>query len=56
MYSLADLIELRRSLKLRIEAEIRTGSLDMAAEAMEEMKDLDKKIEDAQWNKRVDSL
>ena len=46
-YSLADLRELRRSLKLRIEAEIRTGDLQMAAEALKELHDLEKKIEAA---------
>lgn len=55
-YSLADLRELRRSLKLRIEAEIRTGDLQMAAEAMDEMKLLDEQIEAAQWNQNVDQL
>ena len=55
-YSLADLKELRRSLKLRIEAEIRTGDLQMAAEALDEMKLLDEQIEAAQWNQKVDQL
>lgn len=55
-YSLADLRELRRSLKLRIEAEIRTGDLQMAAEAMDEMKLLDEQIEAAQWNQKIDAL
>lgn len=55
-YSLADLKELRRSLKIRIEAEIRTGDLQMAAEAMDEMKVLDEQIEAAQWNQKIDSM
>lgn len=55
-YSLADLYELRRSLKLRIEAEIRTGDLELAAEAIKEMDELNKQIEAAQWNRKVDSL
>lgn len=46
-YSLADLQELRRSLKLRIAAEIATGDLRMAAEALEEMKVLEARIADA---------
>ncbi len=55
-YSLADLRELRRSLKLRIEAEIRTGALDLAAEAIEELKNVDQQIEAIQWNQKVDQL
>ena len=44
-YSLADLHELRRSLKLRIAAEIATGDLELAREAMRELKEIDMRIE-----------
>ena len=43
-YSLADLQELRRSLKLRIAAEIATGDLEMAKEAVAELKGIDERI------------
>ena len=49
-YSLADLRELRRSLKLRIAAEIAVGDLRLAAEAIEEMKQLDRQIDEAMLN------